>query len=104
MLEAQRLQRYFAPVPDVIAGEKSWVINSLSMSTPSLDLNLLRVLDAVLTEGGVSRAARRLHVTPSAVSNALARLRTLVGDRLITKKGRGIVPTPRALELAPVLA
>jgi DNA-binding transcriptional LysR family regulator len=74
------------------------------MSITSLDLNLLRVLDAVLTEGSVSRAARRLHVTPSAVSNALARLRTLVGDRLITKKGRGIVPTPRALELAPVLA
>ncbi len=70
----------------------------------SFDLNLLRVLDAVLSEGSVAKAARRLHVTSSAVSNALARLRILVGDRLITKKGRGIVPTPRALELAPVLA
>jgi DNA-binding transcriptional LysR family regulator len=74
------------------------------VSITSFDLNLLRVLDAVLTEGSVARAARRLHVTPSAVSNALARLRVLIGDRLITKKGRGIVPTPRALELAPVLA
>jgi DNA-binding transcriptional LysR family regulator len=74
------------------------------MSLSPFDLNLLLVLDAVLTEGSVARAAHRLHVTPSAVSNALARLRLLVGDRLVTKKGRGIVPTPRALELAPILA
>lgn len=74
------------------------------MSSAPVDLHLLQVLDAVLTEGSVARAALRLHVTPSAVSNALARLRLLIGDRLITKKGRGIVPTPRALELAPVLA
>jgi DNA-binding transcriptional LysR family regulator len=74
------------------------------VSVTSFDLNLFRVLDAVLTEGSVARAARRLNVTPSAVSNALARLRVIIGDRLITKKGRGIVPTPRALELAPVLA
>jgi len=70
----------------------------------ALDLNLLLVLDAVLTEGSVAKAASRLHVTSSAVSNALARLRPLIGDPLVTKKGRGIVPTPRALELAPVLA
>jgi DNA-binding transcriptional LysR family regulator len=74
------------------------------MSLSPFDLNLLLVLDAVLTEGGVAKAARRLHVTPSAVSNSLARLRLLVGDQLFTKKGRGVVPTPRALELAPVLA
>jgi DNA-binding transcriptional LysR family regulator len=75
------------------------------MNNPtSLDLNLLRVLSAVLTEKSVAKAARQLHVTPSAVSNALARLRILIGDPLITKKGRGIVPTPRALELAPVIA
>ena len=58
----------------------------------------------VLAEGSVAKAASRLHVTPSAVSNALARLRVLFGDPLLTRKGRGIVPTPRALELAPVLA
>jgi DNA-binding transcriptional LysR family regulator len=74
------------------------------VSLSRFDLNLLLVLDAVLTEGSVARAARRLHVTPSAISNALARLRLLVGDKLVTKKGRGIVPTPRALELAPLLA
>lgn len=74
------------------------------MSLSPFDLNLLLVLDSVLTEGSVARAAARLHVTPSAVSNALARLRLLLGDQLVTRKGRGIVPTPRALELAPILA
>lgn len=70
----------------------------------SPDLNLLLVLNAVLSEGSVAKAATRLHVTASAVSNALARLRILMGDPLVMKKGRGIVPTPRALELAPQLA
>ncbi len=74
------------------------------MSLSRFDLNLLLVLDAVLTEGSVAKAANRLHVTPSAVSNALARLRILLGDQLLTRKGRGIVPTPRALELGPILA
>lgn len=69
-----------------------------------MDLNLLVVLDAVLTERSVARAARRLHVTPSAVSNALARLRAHVGDPLVARSGRGIVPTPRAMELAPALS
>ena len=70
----------------------------------ALDLNLLLVLDTVLAERSVARAARRLHVTPSAISNALARLRTALGDPLVARSGRGIVPTPRALALAPALA
>ena len=74
------------------------------MSLGALDLNLLLVLDTVLAERSVVRAARRLHVTPSAVSNALARLRAALGDALVTRSGRGIVPTPRAAELAPALA
>jgi len=74
------------------------------VSIYSFDLNLLLVLATVLSEQSVARAARRLHVTPSAVSNALARLRIALGDPLVTRKGRGIVPTPRAAELAPVLA
>jgi DNA-binding transcriptional LysR family regulator len=74
------------------------------MSIGQLDLNLLVVLDTVLAEKSVARAARRLHVTPSAVSNALARLRGVVGDPLVARSGRGIVPTPRAAELAPKLA
>jgi DNA-binding transcriptional LysR family regulator len=74
------------------------------VSIESIDLNLLQVLHLVLAERSVARAARRLHVTPSAVSNALARLRDLLDDPLVTRKGRGIVPTPRAAELAPAIA
>ncbi len=74
------------------------------MSIESLDLNLLRVLDTVLKEQSVARAAKRLHVTPSAISNALARLRSALGDPLVTRRGRGIVPTPRALELGSRLS
>lgn len=74
------------------------------MSISALDLNLLLVLHMVLSEGGVARAAQRLHVTPSAVSNSLAKLRAALGDPLITRHGRGVVPTPRAAELAPKLA
>lgn len=63
------------------------------------DLNLLFALDALLTEGGVARAARRLRLSPSAMSRALARLRDMTGDPLLVRAGRGLVPTPRALEL-----
>lgn len=70
----------------------------------SIDANLLVVLHAVLEERSVSRAAKRLHVTPPAVSNSLARLRTLIRDPLLVRSGRGLVATPRALELQPTLA
>lgn len=63
------------------------------------DLNLLITLDVVLAEGSVARAARRLHLSPSAMSRALARLRETTGDPLLVRAGRGLVPTPRALEL-----
>jgi DNA-binding transcriptional LysR family regulator len=73
------------------------------VSFENLDLNLLRVLDSVLAERSVVRAARRLHVTPSAVSNALARLRSILADPLVVRRGRGIVPTPRAARLGPAV-
>jgi DNA-binding transcriptional LysR family regulator len=73
------------------------------VSLTHIDLNLLLTLDAVLSEGSVARAAGRLHVTPSAVSNALARLRAVLGDPLVVRSGRGVIPTPRGLELAPTL-
>ncbi|RKH74657.1 LysR family transcriptional regulator [Corallococcus aberystwythensis] len=76
----------------------------MSISIAAVDLNLLLVLHTVLTERSVVRAAERLHVTPSAISNSLARLRSVLGDPLVTRKGRGIVPTPRALALAPAIA
>lgn len=63
------------------------------------DLNLLITLDAVLTEGSVAGAARRLGLSASAMSRALARLRETTGDPLLVRAGRGLVPTPRALEL-----
>ncbi len=67
------------------------------MSNP--DLNLLFTLEALLAEGSVARAAKRLRLSPSAMSRALGRLRDATGDPLLVRAGRGLVPTPRALEL-----
>ena len=67
------------------------------MATP--DLNLLVTLDVLLAEGSVAAAARHLHLSPSAMSRALARLRETTGDPLLVRAGRGLVPTPRAIEL-----
>ncbi|GHC80198.1 LysR family transcriptional regulator [Streptomyces flavofungini] len=64
-----------------------------------MDLNLLRVLDALLQENSVTRAAERLGTSPAATSRTLARLRRTVGDPLLVRAGQGLVPTPRAVEL-----
>lgn len=63
------------------------------------DLNLLLTLDVLLAEGNVARAARRLGLSASAMSRSLARLRETTGDPLLVRAGRGLVPTPRAIEL-----
>ena len=63
-------------------------------------LALIPVFDAIMSEGNLSRAAERLGVTQSAVSQALARLRKLTNDPLFESHGRGVRPTPRALEIA----
>ena len=63
------------------------------------DFNLLVTLDVLLAEGSVTRAGRRLRLSPSAMSRALARLRATTGDPLLVRAGRGLVPTPRALAL-----
>lgn len=68
-------------------------------SLAGIDVNLLVVLRAVLAERSATAAAKRLHVTQSAVSNALARLRGVLGDPLVVRHGRGLSPTPLALEL-----
>jgi DNA-binding transcriptional LysR family regulator len=65
----------------------------------SLDLNLLVTLDVLLSEGSVVGAAKRLQLSASAMSRSLARLREATGDPLLVRAGRGLVPTPRALEL-----
>jgi DNA-binding transcriptional LysR family regulator len=63
------------------------------------DLNLLYTLDVLLAESSVARAARRLRLSPSAMSRSLARLRKATGDPLLVRAGRGLVASPRALQL-----
>lgn len=67
----------------------------------SSDLGLLVSLDALLQEGSVTGAARRLGLSTPAVSHALARIRERLGDPILVRSGRGMVPTPRALALKP---
>lgn len=67
------------------------------MSAP--DLNLLHTLDVLLSEESVAGAARKLQLSPSAMSRALARLRAVTGDELLVRASRGLVPTPRAAEM-----
>ncbi|MDX1299416.1 MAG: LysR family transcriptional regulator [Pseudomonas sp.] len=64
-----------------------------------LDLNLLLVFDALMQEGNLTRAAERLHLSQSTVSNALARLRKQLGEELFQRTARGMTPTARAQTL-----
>jgi DNA-binding transcriptional LysR family regulator len=65
----------------------------------NIDLNLLTALDALLGEGSVVGAARRMGLSASAMSRTLARLRAATGDPLLVRAGRGMVPTPHAADL-----
>jgi DNA-binding transcriptional LysR family regulator len=65
----------------------------------SIDLNLLIALDALLTEGSVIGAAQRMNLSPPAMSRTLGRIRHALGDEILVRAGREMVPTPRALEL-----
>lgn len=69
------------------------------MSFRSLDLNLLKVFEALMTEGAVTRAASKLSLTQPAVSNALSRLREAFDDPLFIRTGAGVTPTQRAMAL-----
>lgn len=69
----------------------------------TLDLNLLRVFDEVMAERNLTRAARNLSITQPAVSNALRRLREVLGDELVHRAGAGVEPTPRALAMWPTV-
>jgi DNA-binding transcriptional LysR family regulator len=69
----------------------------------TLDLNLLRVFDQVMSERNLTRAAHKLSMTQPAVSNALRRLRETLGDELVRRSGYGVEPTPRALALWPAV-
>jgi DNA-binding transcriptional LysR family regulator len=70
----------------------------------TLDLNLLRVFDQIMAERNLTRAARNLAMTQPAVSNALNRLREALGDRLVSRSGYGVEPTPRAQALWPAVS
>ncbi|MDT8990238.1 LysR family transcriptional regulator [Curvibacter sp. APW13] len=69
----------------------------------NFDLNLLKVFDAVMNERNLTRAAQQLSLTQPAVSNAVRRLREALGDELLVRQGRALVPTGRALALWPAV-
>ena len=69
------------------------------MHISRVDLNLLVVLDTIYTEGGITKAAEKLHLTQPAISHALARLRDLFNDPLFERQGHRMVPTPLAKRL-----
>ena len=73
----------------------------MSINFRTLDLNLLRVFDATMAEGSLTRAAATLAMTQPAVSHALHRLRDAVGEDLFQRAARGVRPTPRAEALWP---
>ncbi len=74
------------------------------MNIVDIDLNLLKVFEALHDESSASRAALRLGVTQSAVSAALRRLREVYGDQLFVRTGRGLAPTLQANQLKPVIS
>ena len=73
------------------------------MSFLTLDLNLLRVFDAVMTEQNLTRAANRLAMTQPAISNAVKRVRDALGDELLIRTAHGVKPTARAESLWPAV-
>ncbi|MDK1389267.1 LysR family transcriptional regulator [Sinorhizobium sp. 7-81] len=73
------------------------------MRFKGLDLNLLVALDALMSKRSVTAAAQSINLSQSAMSSAIARLRTYFGDELFTMQGRKLVPTPRAEVLAPAV-
>ena len=66
------------------------------MNFAALDLNLLRVFDAMMIELNTTRAGERVGLSQPAVSSALGRLRHIVGDELFVREGNRMVPTQRA--------
>lgn len=73
------------------------------MNVNNFDLNLLLVFEAMYFERNVTRAALRIGLTQPAASNALSRLRDLLDDPLFVRSAQGMVPTPRALALGPII-
>jgi len=78
------------------------MLNGIDLS--AADLNLLVLFETVMGARHVRRAAEQLHLSPSAVSHGLSRLRRLLGDPLFLRTPRGVVPTDRANELSEAIA
>lgn len=78
------------------------MLNQIDLSR--IDLNLLVLFEIVFQERHVGRSASRLHLSPSAISHGLGRLRALLGDPLFLRTPKGVVPTQRAVELATSIA
>ena len=74
-----------------------------SMHLKEVDANLLVILDALLVDASVTRAAERLGRSASAISHALAKLREIFADELFVRAGQRLVPTAKAQELAPTV-
>jgi len=78
-------------------------MDSRALDVRAINLNLLPALEALLATRNVSAAARRAHVSQSAMSHTLARLRAVLGDPLLVPEGRALALTPRAARLATTL-
>src|SRR6478672_6803946 len=70
------------------------------MSADRIDLNLLRVFDAVFEDRNLALAGKRLNLSQSAISHALGRMRQVLGDDLFVRTGKGMEPTMRAVGMA----
>src|SRR5204863_1184354 len=81
----------------------NYPFNGYSLLSETPDLNLLLVFEAMFRHGSVTRAAAQIGLTQSAMSSALGRLRKQFGDPLFVNTRSGMLPTPRALDLAPPL-
>ncbi|MGW1951300.1 LysR family transcriptional regulator [Streptomyces sp. NPDC001920] len=81
--------------------DRDWTDGLSGPCSPAVDMRLLPALDALLQEGSVTGAAERLALSPPAMSRALSKIRRALGDPVLVRAGRGLVPTPRALELQP---
>uniref|UniRef100_A0A1I8ACM3 HTH lysR-type domain-containing protein n=1 Tax=Steinernema glaseri TaxID=37863 RepID=A0A1I8ACM3_9BILA len=81
------------------AGSTHCAKSSILEKSMRRDMNLLVALDALLDEGSVVGAARRMNLSPAAMSRTLTRIRHAVGDPILVRAGRGLVPTPKAMAL-----
>src|SRR2546430_2434613 len=95
MMEMHSLHQYMS-----IGNDMEVCMPSPSVKLAAIDLNLLVVFDAVMQERNVTRAGGRLGLSQPAMSHALARLRHMLKDELFVRAPKGMVPTPRAEQLA----